>query len=95
MRTKLNVNIDHVATLRQARQGSFPDPIDTIKIIKKAKASGIVMHLREDRRHIQLNDLKKYTWQKPHLSNQTGTDNAYHPKKNNNEIFKKYKTWKD
>lgn len=60
MRTKLNVNIDHVATLRQARQGSFPDPIDTIKIIKKAKASGIVMHLREDRRHIQLNDLKKY-----------------------------------
>ena len=60
MRIKLNVNIDHVATLRQARQGSFPDPIDTIKIIKKAKASGIVMHLREDRRHIQLNDLKRY-----------------------------------
>ena len=42
-----------------------------------------------------LNNSKKYIWQKPHLSNQTGTDNAYHPKKNNNENYKKYKSWKE
>ena len=60
MKRKLNINIDHVATLRQARQGTYPDPIDTIEIIKKAKANGIVMHLREDRRHIQLNDLRRF-----------------------------------
>jgi len=41
-----------------------------------------------------LNNPKKYNWQKPHLSNQTGTDNSYHPKKNTNEIYKKYKNWK-
>ena len=39
-------------------------------------------------------DLKKYNWQKPHQSNQTGTKNSYHPNKNNNEIKKKYKSWK-
>ncbi len=39
-------------------------------------------------------DLKKYNWQKPHLSNQTGTEKAYHPNKKNNEINKKYKSWK-
>ena len=60
MRTKLNINIDHIATLRQARQGVFPDPINSINTIKKIKADGVVMHLREDRRHIQLKDLKNY-----------------------------------
>ena len=40
-------------------------------------------------------DIKKYDWQKPHQHNQTGTNNSYHPNKNNNnEINKKYKTWK-
>ena len=39
-------------------------------------------------------EIKKYDWQKPHQSNQTGTDNSYHPKKQNNEIDKKYNTWK-
>ena len=39
-------------------------------------------------------DLKKYDWQKPHQSNQTGTENSYHPNKDNNEIDKKYKNWK-
>ena len=39
-------------------------------------------------------DLKKYNWQKPHQSNQTGTDNAYHPNKNNAQIKKKYSSWK-
>ena len=38
-------------------------------------------------------DLEKYDWQKPHQSNQTGTENSYHPNKENNEIKKKYKTW--
>ena len=38
-------------------------------------------------------DLKKYKWQKPHLPNQTGTKNAHHPNKNNDEIKKKYQTW--
>tara|TARA_A100001011_G_C13786492_1_gene625267 strand:+ start:174 stop:533 length:360 start_codon:yes stop_codon:yes gene_type:complete len=41
-----------------------------------------------------LKDLKKFEWQKPHQPNPTGTDKAYHPKKNNNEIKKKYNTWK-
>ena len=40
-----------------------------------------------------LHDLKKYEWQKPHLSNQTGTEKSYHPNKENNEISKRYKAW--
>ena len=39
-------------------------------------------------------DLEKYDWQKPHLSNQTGTKNAYHPNRNNEQIKKKYSSWK-
>ena len=39
-------------------------------------------------------ELKRYEWQKPHLSNQTGTENSYHPNKKNDEINKKYKSWK-
>ena len=39
-------------------------------------------------------ELKRYDWQKPHLSNQTGTENSYHPNKKNDEINKKYKSWK-
>ena len=38
---------------------------------------------------------KKYNWQKPHKSNQTGTDAAYHPSKEKNEVLKKYKSWKN
>ena len=38
-------------------------------------------------------DLKKYKWQKEHLPNQTGTENSYNPKKNNNALKKKYKSW--
>ena len=38
-------------------------------------------------------NLEKYDWQKPHQSNQTGTENAYHPNNNNHEIKKKYKSW--
>lgn len=55
---RLNVNIDHVATLRQARKGVEPDPILAAYLIELAGADGIVVHLREDRRHIQDRDLK-------------------------------------
>ncbi len=50
---KLGVNIDHVATLRQARGGSEPDPLQAAILVRKAGADGITVHLREDRRHIQ------------------------------------------
>ena len=40
-------------------------------------------------------NLKKYDWQKPHQSNQTGTENAHHPNRNNEQIKKKYKSWKN
>ncbi|OIO39190.1 MAG: pyridoxine 5'-phosphate synthase [Candidatus Omnitrophica bacterium CG1_02_46_14] len=54
---KLGVNIDHVATLRQARHGKDPDPILAAKFCEKAGAHSVVMHLREDRRHIQTVDV--------------------------------------
>ncbi len=54
---KLGVNVDHVATLRQQRGGAKPDPVKAALICQKAGAHSIVMHLREDRRHIQDNDL--------------------------------------
>lgn len=54
----LNVNIDHIATLRQARGGAEPDPVAGLVIAELAGASGIVCHLREDRRHINDRDLK-------------------------------------
>ena len=55
---KLGVNIDHVATLRQARGGSEPDPVAAAAMAELAGADGITIHLREDRRHIQDRDLK-------------------------------------
>lgn len=54
---RLGVNIDHVATLRQARGGSEPDPLAAAVLVELAGADGIVVHLREDRRHIQDRDL--------------------------------------
>lgn len=57
MKTRLNVNVDHVATLRQARMGEDPDPVAAATQAELAGASGIVVHLREDRRHIQERDL--------------------------------------
>lgn len=56
---KLGVNIDHVATLRQARKGSSPDPVSAALICRKAGCDSIVAHLREDRRHINDNDLQR------------------------------------
>jgi pyridoxine 5-phosphate synthase len=55
---RLNVNIDHVATLRQARSGVEPDPILAAYLVEIAGADGVVAHLREDRRHIQDRDLR-------------------------------------
>ena len=53
----LGVNIDHIATLRQARGTRYPDPIEAAFIAEQAGADGITLHLREDRRHIQDRDL--------------------------------------
>jgi len=55
---KLGVNIDHVATLRQARGGNLPDPVYAAFLAEGAGAASIVAHLREDRRHIQDQDIK-------------------------------------
>lgn len=55
---KLGVNIDHVATLRQARREFEPDPLAAAKICEKAGADSIVCHLREDRRHINEKDVR-------------------------------------
>lgn len=55
---RLYVNIDHVATLRQARRGSQPDPVQAARWCEDAGADGITVHLREDRRHIQDADVE-------------------------------------
>jgi pyridoxine 5-phosphate synthase len=55
---RLGVNIDHVATVREARKTIYPDPIAAAVIVELAGADGIVVHLREDRRHIQDRDLR-------------------------------------
>jgi pyridoxine 5-phosphate synthase len=55
---RLGVNIDHVATVRQARGILYPDPVAAAGIVELAGANGIVCHLREDRRHIQDRDLR-------------------------------------
>ena len=57
---RLGVNIDHIATLRQARAGVDPDPIAAAVLVELAGADGVVVHLREDRRHIQERDLRLF-----------------------------------
>ncbi|HUN67048.1 MAG TPA: pyridoxine 5'-phosphate synthase [Bacteroidota bacterium] len=56
---RLSVNIDHIATLRNARGGSLPDPVQAALEAERAGADGIVCHLREDRRHIRDNDVRR------------------------------------
>src|SRR3989338_11480682 len=56
---KLGVNIDHIATLRQARGETDPDPVAAAMICEKAGADSIVVHLREDRRHIHEHDVRQ------------------------------------
>jgi pyridoxine 5-phosphate synthase len=55
---RLYINIDHVATLRQARRASYPDPVAAARLCEDAGADGITAHLREDRRHIQDADVE-------------------------------------
>jgi len=55
---KLGINIDHVATLRQARHTRYPDPVESALIAESAGADAITLHLREDRRHIQDSDVE-------------------------------------
>ena len=56
---RLGVNIDHVATIRNARGGAFPDPVDAALLSIEAGADGITAHLREDRRHIKDDDIRR------------------------------------
>src|SRR5277367_300937 len=56
--TELGVNIDHVATVRQARRTNEPDPVWAATLAQLGGADGITLHLREDRRHIQDRDLR-------------------------------------
>lgn len=58
MRVRLHVNVDHVATLRQARGTDYPDPVEAALVCERAGAHGITVHLREDRRHIQDRDVE-------------------------------------
>ena len=55
---RLGVNIDHVATLRQARRAKEPDPVAAAVLAQLGGADGITIHLREDRRHIQDRDVR-------------------------------------
>ena len=53
------INVDHVATIRQARRGDEPDPVAAARLCEDAGADGITAHLREDRRHIQDDDIRQ------------------------------------
>lgn len=55
---RLSVNIDHIATIRQARKGAEPDPVAAAVLAELAGAQGIIAHLREDRRHVQDRDVR-------------------------------------
>jgi pyridoxine 5-phosphate synthase len=57
MRQRLGVNVDHVATVRQARKARYPDPVEAAFLAERAGADQITVHLREDRRHIQDRDV--------------------------------------
>src|SRR5919108_4760615 len=56
---RLYINVDHVATVRQARRGQEPDPAEAAAVCERAGADGITAHLREDRRHIQDDDIER------------------------------------
>src|SRR6185436_108428 len=56
---RLSVNIDHVATVRQARRAGYPDPVEAARVAEAAGASGITAHLRVDRRHVQDHDVER------------------------------------
>ncbi len=56
---RLYINVDHVATVRQARRADEPDPVEAARLCEAAGADGITVHLREDRRHIQDDDVRR------------------------------------
>ena len=56
---RLGVNVDHVATIRNARSGTYPDPVRAAQLAAAAGADGITAHLREDRRHIRDDDIRR------------------------------------
>lgn len=56
---RLGINIDHIATVRQARRGQWPDPVEAARVCERAGATSIVCHLREDRRHIDDDDVRR------------------------------------
>ncbi len=59
MTLKLGVNIDHIATLRQARRAPYPDPVDAAAVCLSTGADYIVVHLRKDERHINEKDVAR------------------------------------
>jgi pyridoxine 5-phosphate synthase len=59
MPPQLSVNVDHVATVRQARRAPYPDPVEAARIAEAAGAAGITAHIRGDRRHVQDSDLER------------------------------------
>ena len=69
----------------------YKDEIDATKIPNEWYSW---MHFTKNKIE-NLHDLKKFDWQKSHKSNQTGTDNAYYPNKNNDDVKKKYSSWKN
>jgi pyridoxine 5-phosphate synthase len=73
---RLGVNVDHVATLRQQRRGTEPDPVELALVCEQAGADSIVAHLREDRRHIQDHDVARLQKRlKTHLNLEMGISN--------------------
>ena len=58
-KVRLFVNVDHVATIREARKTVEPDPLEAALLAEKAGADGITVHLREDRRHVQDHDVSR------------------------------------
>jgi pyridoxine 5-phosphate synthase len=56
---RLYINVDHIATIRQARRSAYPDPVEGAVVCERAGADGITAHLREDRRHIQDDDVER------------------------------------
>src|SRR5258707_3734471 len=65
---RLGVNVDHVATVRNARGGRHPDPVQAAEIAVMAGADGITAHLREDRRHIRDDDIERLKRSEEHTS---------------------------
>lgn len=59
MKTRLSVNVDHVATVRQARRAAYPDPVAAALAAEAAGATGVTVHLRADRRHVQDDDIAR------------------------------------